>query len=277
MKKKINGYIAIMRPVNCVMAAITMPSIVFILGSALPESRLFASALVAFMLCAAGNTLNDYFDIKVDRVNKPSRPIPSGALGKDEALAFAAILFFASLYVAATISAMIFGVVLFASILLAVYDARSKKMGFAGNIVVSFLVALVIVSAGLLAGNVTLSLYVAVPAFLINLSRELVKTAEDVKGDSKISKNTFPLKYGVKRTAEIASLLALLGSLALINLYRFFGVPYLVLLFPAIYKFFSVVANRKKMTPAVAAKVSKNIKIGSAIVIAALVVANLLK
>lgn len=38
------------------------------------------------MLCGFTQTLNDWFDREIDAINEPSRPIPSGAIGKVEVL-----------------------------------------------------------------------------------------------------------------------------------------------------------------------------------------------
>jgi geranylgeranylglycerol-phosphate geranylgeranyltransferase len=50
-------------------------------------------AIAAFLLLSAGNVLNDFCDIEIDRINKPSRPIPSGQVKRRSALAFAVVLF----------------------------------------------------------------------------------------------------------------------------------------------------------------------------------------
>jgi geranylgeranylglycerol-phosphate geranylgeranyltransferase len=62
------------------------------------------ASIVALLIAGAGNTVNDYYDHKIDRMNKPKRPIPSGRLKRKNALIFAAIL-----YTVANILAMLDG------------------------------------------------------------------------------------------------------------------------------------------------------------------------
>ena len=278
--KTAKGVIGIIRPFNCLMVAVAILATVLILNgisgftAALEKSLL--GAVSAFLLCAAGNTLNDYFDLRADRKNRPNRPLPSGLLKKSHALTLSVILFASALYISTFVSAAISIITVFLSLLLVIYSVYSKKLGLLGNVIVSFIVAMVIVYGGVLANSIWISLYMAIPIFLINLSRELVKDIEDMKGDSIISKNSFPLKYGVKQAINLASIATILGSLALIYLYNFYGIVYVMLLLPSLYMFSGTIFRTKKITSLIAGKLSKNIKIGSAIAILALVISSLM-
>ncbi|MFH0889666.1 MAG: geranylgeranylglycerol-phosphate geranylgeranyltransferase [Candidatus Aenigmatarchaeota archaeon] len=277
---KIAGFFGLMRLFNCIIAAVTIPVIVFALTgvTGVASADVFIGTIVVFMVCGAGNALNDYFDVRADRVNKPNRPIPSRTISRNEALVFAAVLFLSAVFLSTIVSKSGFAfVVILSSALLVIYDAYSKKAGVVGNVTVSFLVAMVVVSGGIIAGSIMLSLYVALPVFLINLSRELVKSVEDMKGDSKLAKNTFPLKHGIEKTSRFASGFAAAGSIFLLNLYAHFGMIFLVLLLPALWKFSSAMLMRDKVTLAKASKISKDLKMGSVLVLVALIVASLLK
>lgn len=278
--RKIAGFFSLMRLFNCIVAAVTIPVIVFVLTgvTGLASTDVYIGAVVIFMVCGAGNALNDYFDVKADKINRPNRPILSRAVSRNEALAFALVLFLSAVFLSTIVSKPEFAfVVILSSALLVIYDAYSKRAGVVGNVTVSFLVAMVVVSGGIIAGSIMLSVYVALPVFLINLSRELVKSVEDMKGDSRISRSTFPLKYGVKKTAKVASGLAAAGSIFLLNLYTYYGMVFLVLLLPALLKFSSSMLMRDKVTQANASKISKDLKMGSVLVLAALIIAGVLK
>ncbi|MCD4807218.1 MAG: UbiA family prenyltransferase, partial [Methanococcoides sp.] len=96
------AYLELMRAGNCAMAAfaglIGVLIAYNILSSASPyvSLSLFDTSLifaVVFLVTGAGNGLNDYFDIEIDKVNKPSRPIPSGKISLKSALYFSLLLF----------------------------------------------------------------------------------------------------------------------------------------------------------------------------------------
>ena len=93
----------------------------------------------AALITAAGNTLNDVADVAVDRINKPHRPLPSGAVNRTAATLFAILLFAAGL--AATIplpaGCRLIAVVAVGGVVL--YDLWGKGQPLIGN----FLVALI--------------------------------------------------------------------------------------------------------------------------------------
>jgi len=59
-------------------------------GDAQPLPGLIALAIASAMLYTAGMVLNDVFDIEIDRVERPTRPLPSGAVSLDFAKRFGA-------------------------------------------------------------------------------------------------------------------------------------------------------------------------------------------
>ena len=92
---KLGGFIRLMRPVNCIM----MGFAVFV-GAVLAASQLGSlnwlnilfGFLTGFTFCAAAMVINDYYDRKIDAINEPQRPIPSGTVKPNEALAFVGVL-----------------------------------------------------------------------------------------------------------------------------------------------------------------------------------------
>ncbi|MDI6720989.1 MAG: UbiA family prenyltransferase, partial [Candidatus Aenigmarchaeota archaeon] len=89
------SYIKIIRPVNCVMAAIAVWLGSIVAGSGiLPGQNILYGMLSAFFICGAGMIANDYFDIEIDKINKPKRPLASGSVSKHFAILYAALFFF---------------------------------------------------------------------------------------------------------------------------------------------------------------------------------------
>ncbi len=85
---KFGGFIKLMRPINCAM----MGFAVFV-GALLAYPQLgglnwlniFYGFLTGFTFCAAAMVINDYYDRKIDAINEPQRPIPSGTIKPKEA------------------------------------------------------------------------------------------------------------------------------------------------------------------------------------------------
>ena len=61
------------------------------------------AAVVTFLVTGAGNTWNDYLDVEIDRINKPERVLPSGAVSRRAALIFALTLNAIALVIAAIV------------------------------------------------------------------------------------------------------------------------------------------------------------------------------
>jgi len=218
-KEKVKGaglaYVEIIRPLNCVMAAVAVYIAAVIAGvtvvPSIPPLGLGLAMVVVFLICGAGMVANDIYDIEIDRVNKPKRPLPSGRMSARSAKAYAAALFIIGILVSYFINIYAFGVAVIASLLLVAYASKLKKVMFAGNVTVSLLVALTFIYGGLL--NFSLNnfqqllvvLPLAVLAFLSNIGRELYKTIEDALGDKKAGADTFAVKYGIFRARTIAS------------------------------------------------------------------------
>ncbi|RAP54232.1 MAG: geranylgeranylglycerol-phosphate geranylgeranyltransferase, partial [Methanosphaera sp. rholeuAM130] len=86
-----NSYIEILRPANAIMASIAVLLMAIISHTYNMEIAL--GALAVCIATGAGNTINDYYDYEIDKVNKPDRPIPSGRISLKNALHYSLILF----------------------------------------------------------------------------------------------------------------------------------------------------------------------------------------
>ena len=72
---------SILRPVNCAMIGFAVIVGIFVSKpQTLHLESLVLGFVTGFAICAYSMVINDYYDIEVDRVNQPSRPLPSGAL-----------------------------------------------------------------------------------------------------------------------------------------------------------------------------------------------------
>lgn len=194
--KKARAWAEIIRPGNSVVIGVGALTGYFVSGGHdLLEALLLA--LSAALIGAAGNVINDYFDVGPDTVSKPWRPIPSGRISLVEARNAWASLTLAGLAMALFVSLKCFLVALVAALLLYAYSWRLKRLGLPGNVVIAFLSLLVIIYGGIVAPNPVYSLMPGVYAFLVILGRELYKGVEDVSGDSRYGIRTIASSLGI--------------------------------------------------------------------------------
>ena len=84
-----NPYIEILRPTNALMAFISV-LLMAIIGHTY-NYEIILGSLCVFIATGSGNTINDYYDYEIDRINAPNRPIPSGKIELKRALYYSLI------------------------------------------------------------------------------------------------------------------------------------------------------------------------------------------
>jgi geranylgeranylglycerol-phosphate geranylgeranyltransferase len=207
---KLYSYIKLSRPINALITflVIIVASIISIEES-FSEIKILLAALSGALTAMAGNVINDYFDVEIDKINKPERVLPSGKLSLKAALSFYIILSILALLISSFISINAFMIVFTASLLLSFYSYQLKKVSLVGNVVVSFLTGLAFIYGGLAVNNVTAAFIPALFAFLINFIREIVKDMEDLEGDKLHGINSFPVSYGFKKAKVLIAVITI--------------------------------------------------------------------
>ncbi|MEN3038249.1 MAG: geranylgeranylglycerol-phosphate geranylgeranyltransferase [Candidatus Kryptonium sp.] len=204
--RKVIGIVKIIRPSNVLIAGLTIFFGVLIFGKG--NSDLFKLALFAgiagALIDAGGNVINDYFDVEIDKVNKPSRPIPSGLISKRFALLLYFVLTISGLFFASFLNEVAFLIAFFSVFVIFLYSYKLKGVPLVGNFTVAFMTGLAFVFAGSVVGNFKDSVFPFVFAFLINFGREIVKDIEDMEGDRKAGIKTFPIVNGVEKSVFIS-------------------------------------------------------------------------
>ena len=195
------------------------------------------SLLVLATLCiaAAGNIINDIYDVETDKVNKPDKVIVGKTISEKRAnnlfIAFNVIGVGIGFYISSLVGKnAFFAIFVIISALLYIYASYLKQILLVGNIVISVLVALSIIIVGLFEllpvitpENQTSQLTIfkivlnyAVFAFLINLVRELAKDIEDIDGDYKAGMNTLPIAIGRERASKVLFAMSLTPLFAVV-------------------------------------------------------------
>ncbi|QQS35164.1 MAG: geranylgeranylglycerol-phosphate geranylgeranyltransferase [Ignavibacteriales bacterium] len=206
--KKTSAWIKIVRPLNLLITFITVIVAVIICSyTKIDLGITLLAALSSIFSAASGNIINDYFDIAIDKINRPQRPLPSGDISQSKALVVYFLFVFLSVIAAIFVSLDALIIVVSANILLFMYSYILKKIPIIGNVTVALLTALTFIYGGIVAKNINAAVIPALFAFLINLVRELVKDIEDIDGDISSGIFTFPSRFGIPLTQKIISII----------------------------------------------------------------------
>jgi 4-hydroxybenzoate polyprenyltransferase len=207
----------------------------FNIAITLNDFGFFLLVLATVCLTAAGNIINDIFDVEADKINKPSRVL----IGRSISEKTAYNLFFGlnvigvliGFYLANMIQKPSFtAIFIFTSALLYLYAKSLKSYLVLGNILISIFVAMTIVIVGLFDlfpainpqnqanQNTIFSILLdyALFAFLINWIREMVKDQQDINGDHKTGIKTLPIFLGKSRTNKIIFVVSIIPLVAIV-------------------------------------------------------------
>jgi len=229
----IRGYYHIMRPVNAVMAGLAV-ALAYLLATGTLLPPVILGFIIVFLITGAGNTINDYFDLPIDRINRPERPIPSGMVTQQGALLFAGLLFLSGIGLSLFTNPIGIFFAVFNSLLLVAYAAKLKTTPLAGNVMIAYLSGSIFLFGGGLAGLSGLfnNLVIASITFFAMMAREIMKDAEDIPGDKAKGAKTFPILYGVRTATLMAVVSALVAVLVSLYPYRRWGIWYLAGIIP---------------------------------------------
>ena len=206
--------------------AIMLLSLTLVRGMLLPQVPLLRAllapgfgllVLAALLVAAAGYIINDYYDVKIDAINRPDRLVVGRLVRRRHAMLAHVLLSGLGVFLAGSLSPLLGLVTLGAALLLWGYSARLKRLPLVGNVAIGLLTAALVLlpELQLLTGRRAVWLY-ALAALLLTVVRELVKDLEDMRGDAQHGCHTLPLVWGVARSKWVAALplLVLAGLVA---------------------------------------------------------------
>ncbi|MBY8988675.1 MAG: geranylgeranylglycerol-phosphate geranylgeranyltransferase [Candidatus Lokiarchaeota archaeon] len=220
---KFKDAIEITRPINCLMGALSV--VIGLLNTRInvPLDKLTINIILGVVtyifLAAAGNTINDIYDIEIDKINRPNRPIPRGSISLKQAKE----LFFLYLIIGIIISllnTLIFSLTLinlaiaiFFGFITWVYAKWGKKSGFIGNIIVGVSFSIGLVYGAYLNSSIIPSyiFYFFITSFSLLVAREIIKGCEDIEGDKNQGVKTLAIKIGIKASKNISVIFALIA------------------------------------------------------------------
>ena len=243
----LTGFVKLTRVQNLLIIALAQYlSAIFLVGPSthwklyLLDLNLFFISFSTVIIAAAGYMINDYYDVKVDYVNKPDQVIVGKVLTRRSVMVVHTILNFTGIFVGIMISYKIGIINFIAASLLWLYSNQLKRMPFIGNLAVSLLTALsiTIIAIHYKDSEVAIFLY-AFFAFVTTLVREIIKDIEDMVGDEKFGSKTLPIIWGVRKTKQFIYLLsilflAILGYLIVMNYFPQINALILIIVSPVI-------------------------------------------
>ena len=200
---------------NLLIVAITQYSAAYFLIASMElkvlllNPSMFLLCLGTVMITAAGYVINDYYDIKIDYVNKPERVVVGRYLKRRSIIILHATLNTLGVLAGLVISWQI-GLINFLAVgLLWLYSNQLKRLPLLGNLSVALLTGLsVFIIYVLFRESVFLFATYAFFAFFISLIREIVKDMEDVEGDKKFNCKTLPIAIGIRKSKLVIYLIS---------------------------------------------------------------------
>lgn len=217
--------------------------------AAIPTDGLWLLMAATVLIAAGGYVLNDYFDIKIDQINRPDQLIITRTVSKKQAMNYYQILtglgliaglilsFWTKSFTLGFMFVVITGLLWF-------YSASYKRQLIIGNIIVAFMAAMAVLivaineiaflelSYGKLVFETPIPSHIyawvgsfAIFSFLTTWIREIIKDIQDENGDRELECRTMPIKWGVATTKIFIYCLVAI-TIALLYLLTLFFVPF---------------------------------------------------
>jgi 4-hydroxybenzoate polyprenyltransferase len=161
----------------------------------------FLLCLSTVLIAAGGYIINDYYDIKIDYLNKPDRVIIGKGLNRRSALFVHVIVSVLGVFTGLLAGWKIGVTSFFAGFLLWLYSNQLKRLPFLGNFSIALLTGMSIYMVSFYyKGNSSLVLAYSLFGFFSTIIREIIKDIEDLKGDETFGCKTLPILWGIRRT-----------------------------------------------------------------------------
>jgi geranylgeranylglycerol-phosphate geranylgeranyltransferase len=280
LNKKVKGLIQLFRPELPFSAGVCvfLGEIVALGGFPFLREAVLGFAC-GFFISGSALVSNDYFDLEVDKVNAPQRPLPSGIVSPTEALLFAAFTMLVGLAAAFAISVPAFVISVIFGIIGVLYNWKYKQAGLLGNLMVASSVGITFILGGLAVGQPfnPIVWFFSLTAFLIDFGEEIAGDAMDIEGDKKRDSKSIAIRCGKQFALRISAGVLLLLVLISFTPYLlgWLGITYLIIISIAdILTLFTIVKLLKSQTPEEGRKYMRQIYMGALVGMLAYIVAQ---
>jgi len=167
--------------------------------------KLYLAILISGLMTAGANIINDIYDIEIDRINKPNRPLPSGKVTVKEAWIYFTLSYSGAIVLSYFCGRAMFAIAFVIGLLLIVYSMRLTRTVLWGNLTVSLATAVAFIYGALAVEDWQSGIIPAVFAFLFHLGREIIKDMQDLEGDVQHQSITFPARFGVRTSVLLVN------------------------------------------------------------------------
>ena len=273
VKRLITAFLSMIRWTNLVFILLTQALFYYCIDLPLdiqpfPLSRMIWLMAASVFIAAAGYIINDYFDLNIDRINKPGKNVIDHVISRRWAIFWHLTL--SVMGIIATLVAVSFHkwYLVIANavcvLLLWLYSTSFKRQYLIGNIVISLLTAWTVLviffaevpfSAAFGAHTYSVTRFFKAAflyggfAFIISLIREALKDVQDIKGDIRYGCKTLPIVSGIHATKIYIGvwLVVLIAALLILQLYMlqlnwwlaiFYSIFFVIL--PLLYLFYKL-------------------------------------
>lgn len=240
------GFFKIIRPNNLLIVAfVQLMTAYFLVGETplgvpvLQDFKLYLLVVSTVILTASGYMINDYYDVKIDYVNRPNEVVVGRGMKRRMVMTLHTVMNFVGILLGVLVAPRVGVVTFFAAFLLWLYSNSLKRLPFVGNMTVAGLTALSVWIIGYYYQRSELIIFAyAIFAFFINLIREIIKDIEDRQGDRKHGCKTLPIVIGFRGTKKVIFGIAAIFVVAILTVTFRIGDPGLLVYFGVLGAFF---------------------------------------
>lgn len=248
LKNPLIAFFKLIRIENLLIIAITQICIKYLVFQPVNEFSKFTPALFSIslistlLIAAAGYIINDYFDVKTDKINRPETVVVDVMIKRRLAMVLHIILntigLLLGLYLALKCHQLKLVIIqIITIVLLWFYSTHFKKQLLIGNLVVSILTATIplmpmiydyyLSAVSMPIVEIMLGSYLrtfplivfgfSAFAFFMSLAREIIKDMEDYKGDAQTGCKTMPIVWGMI-TSKVVTFFIIIITMGLLFL-----------------------------------------------------------
>lgn len=192
------------------------------------DLHLFYIVFASVCVVAAGYIINNFYDAKVDRINRPIKSKIDSFIKQETKLSlyfFLNFIGFLTAYLVSYRAAIFFATYIFGIWL---YSHKLKKYPLTGSITATVLTILPFFAVFVYFRNFSKIIFVhAIFLFLVIMVREFIKDLEGIKGAVANNYDTFPVVYGEKRTKQLSTFLVVMTLIPAIILFTYPAISYM--------------------------------------------------
>ena len=256
--------LSLIRPINSFMIGLAVVVGIAIGSPDMLFSRLTIYGFITgFSISSYSMIINDIYDIEIDKVNQPERPLAKQIISINSALSLSLILLLIGLTSSLLISYYNIIITVIFSFLSWFYNIWGKKQGIIGNSIVASSMSIPFIFGGVITGNISLLVWsISLIAFLSGMGREIIKTIADIKGDKIKGIKSVSIQFGSRNAMLIACGFIIISILIsfipiYLNLIQIYYIP--LLIFTDLILLYSIFVLSKNYSKSESLKVKKYI------------------